>query len=137
MSTDLYLWDETVDPRDIVLRATAPATTATTSTGGLRAHGYTQRRSIPGKGHLHVEVLLHGEPGPVPTITGEGRAVSHVHTAAHTRGAGRARQTTPITVHVTPHSVIRTRTLVTPTAHVTARTVDPDEWLLLDLPELA
>lgn len=68
--TDVYLWDETVDPRDIVLRTTAAATTTAPVGGGTRPRlRHEQHPPPPGTGHLHIEVNLHGQ-GRVRSRTG-------------------------------------------------------------------
>lgn len=109
--TDVYLWDETVDPRDIVLRTTAPATTTTPAVGGTRPRlRQEQHPPPPGTGHLHVEVHLHGE--------GRVRSRAGLHVLLH--GAGQF-----VPADKTARRAERRR-------------IDDDEIvaLLLDMPEL-
>lgn len=119
-----------------------PAPAASSGGGRLRAHGPLQRKTLPGAGHLRVEVELHGDPGPVPTITGEGvplsggavlvalsttgRVLSHTRVVTTARMSATSTTRTTGRIHVTPAA----------TAHLT-RIIDPDEWLIFDLPELA
>lgn len=135
--TDVYLWDETYDPQDVVLRTSAAVTTTTTTNpaGGLRAHGFTQRKALTGSGHLHVEFVLHGD-GAVPVLTGEPGPLRSAGNLTPAFAATHRLRSTVGIVHTSCR--VRSASTLAPVVHLEhTRTVDPDEWLLLDIPELA
>lgn len=111
------------------------ADTPVATSGGLRAHGYTQRLTLPGHGHIHVTATLHGE-GPVPALDGHGLARTAGHLTAQLSGTGAIRSRCLLTA-VTGAARLRTRTHLTPVLNAElTRIIDPDEWLIFDLPEL-
>lgn len=109
--------------------------------GGGWAAAPVYRKVIRSGGELIVTVLLHGDPGPLPAMGGEGRARSGSALSASAAGTSRITATQAMHANAASAARPRTRGALTATTTTTAtrsRIHDPAElWLILDLPELA
>lgn len=120
---DLFLWDETVSPYDIVLRTSAAAgATTSTAPGGRRLTGFLGESWTPKKKPLRQRI---SEIQQVPHPTGTGTAVHTATVHAQPLGAGMVTGTsrTPAPVHTASASSATHAPRPVPAGFV----IDPDE----------